>query len=172
MDTISRENNSSYLPVAGVIAGVLAIVLAAVALTKISSLGKKVEAQEAQLARIDTIEGEVRNAVSTAEKANAGIATLQRSTQDAFTQVATELGNVRGEITKVQEMAKAAPAAKAAKTAGPVVAGDGEYIVKKGDYGTKIAKAHGTTLAALQAVNPGVSLANVKIGQKIKLPKK
>lgn len=40
MDTISRENNS-YLPVAGVIVGVLALVLSGVALAKISSAKKE-----------------------------------------------------------------------------------------------------------------------------------
>ena len=42
MDTISRENNSSYLPVAGVLVGVLALIIAGVALVKVSSLGKRV----------------------------------------------------------------------------------------------------------------------------------
>lgn len=57
-------------------------------------------------------------------------------------------------------------------TAAPVVAGPGEYIVKKGDTFAKVARANGTTIAALTAVNPGVSSANLKIGQKLKLPEK
>jgi LysM repeat protein len=177
MDTISRENNS-YLPVAGVIVGVLALVLSGVALAKVSSAKKEVSAQVEPLTlKIDEIEGLARNANSTAtaaaERANSGIASLQRSTQEAFTQVAQELGNVRGEITKVQE-ARVAPkqAAGKAAAAAPAVAGPDEYIVKGGDTGYKIATANGVSIADLQAVNPGVSWTGLKVGQKVKLPAK
>lgn len=181
MDTISRENNS-YLPVAAVIVGVLALVLSGVALAKISSAKKEIaEQQVAPLSlKLEEIDGVARNAASTAstaaDRANnaaSGIASLQRSTQDAFTQVAQELGNVRGEIAKVQE-GRVAPkaAANGTKAAGPAVAGPDEYVVKGGDTGYKIATANGVSVADLQAVNPGVSWTGLKVGQKIKLPAK
>ena len=47
-----------------------------------------------------------------------------------------------------------------------------EHIVAGGDTGAKIARAKGVSLADLQAVNPGVDWAKLKVGQKIKLPKK
>ena len=37
MDTISRESNSSYLPVAGVLVGVVALIIGVTALVKVSS---------------------------------------------------------------------------------------------------------------------------------------
>lgn len=170
MDTISRENNS-YLPVAGVLVGVIALVLSVVALAKISSAKKEISAQVEPISlRIDEAEGQARNAAAAADKASGGINKLASDTQAAFTQVAQELGNIRGEITKVQE-AKVAPKA-AAKTAGPVTAGPDEYIVKGGDTGYKIATANGVSVADLQAVNPGVSWTALKVGQKIKLPAK
>lgn len=170
MDTISRENNS-YLPVAGVIVGVLALVLSGVALAKISSAKKEISEQVAPLTqRIDEAEGQARNATASADKASGSINKLASDTQAAFTQVAQELGNIRGEITKVQE-AKVAPKA-GAKAAGPVVAGPDEYIIKSGDTFAKIARAHGATLADVQAVNPGVDAGKLKVGQKIKLPAK
>jgi LysM repeat protein len=55
---------------------------------------------------------------------------------------------------------------------GPAVAGPGEYVVKAGDGGAKIAKASGVSLSDLQAVNPGVDWTKLKVGQKVKLPKK
>jgi LysM repeat protein len=36
----------------------------------------------------------------------------------------------------------------------------------------KIANANGVSIGALQAVNPGVNWNGLKVGQKIKLPKK
>ncbi|MBK9990208.1 MAG: LysM peptidoglycan-binding domain-containing protein [Verrucomicrobia bacterium] len=172
MDTISRENNS-YLPIAGVAVGVLALALSVGALVSVNKLSKKVpEGLADSVAKIDVIESEARSATSAAEKANSTINSLGRQTNDAFAAAAAQIGEVRGEVEKIKEASKAkAPAAgKAPK--GPVVAGEGEYVIKGGDYGSKIAKAHGCTLADLQAVNPGVNLAKVQVGQKIKLPKK
>ncbi|MFO1450721.1 MAG: LysM domain-containing protein [Opitutaceae bacterium] len=174
MDTISREN-TSYLPVAGVIVGVLALVLAAIALAKVSSTSKTVTAHGEQLARLDTLENEVRTATSASEKASTAVNALQRSTQDAFNAVSLELGNVKGEITKLQEAAKAPVRAVAApggaKAAGPVVAGPNEYVVKSGDSGAKIARNNNVALKDLQAVNPGVNWNKLKVGDKVKLPK-
>ncbi|HRE82589.1 MAG TPA: LysM domain-containing protein [Opitutaceae bacterium] len=175
MDTISRENNS-YLPLAGVIVGVLALVLAAVALAKVSSTSKALAGHTEQLNKIETLETEVRTATAAAEKAAGNIGNLQRSMQGAFDQVALELGNVKGEIAKVQESAKAparaaAPAAAGAAKAGPAVAGD-EYVVKGGDSGAKIARAHNVSLSDLMAVNPGVNWNRLKVGDKVKLPKR
>jgi LysM repeat protein len=174
MDTISRENNS-YLPVAGVLVGVIAIVLSVVALAKVSSAKKEILAQVEPLSqRIDEAEGQARNATAAADKASGSINKLASDTQAAFTQVAQELGNIRGEITKVQE-AKAAPkaASKDGKAAaGPAVAGPDEYVIKSGDTFAKIARAQGASLADVQAVNPGVDAAKLKVGQKIKLPAK
>lgn len=173
MDTISRENNS-YLPVAGVIVGVLALVLSGVALAKVSSVKKEISAQVEPLSlKIDEAESQSRNATASADKASSSINKLASETQSAFTQVAQELGNIRGEITKVQEakvVAKPAPNAKA--PAGPAVAGPDEYVIKAGDTFAKIARAQGATLADIQSVNPGVDASKLKVGQKIKLPAK
>lgn len=173
MDTISRENNS-YLPVAGVLVGVIAIVLSVVALAKVSSAKKEILAQVEPLSqKIDEAEGQARNATAAADKASGSINKLASDTQAAFTQVAQELGNIRGEITKVQEAKAALKAGKDGKAAaGPVVAGPDEYVIKAGDTFAKVARAHGATLAEVQAVNPGVDSSKLKVGQKIKLPAK
>jgi len=172
MDTISREN-TSYLPVAGVIVGVLALVLAGVALAKVSSTSKTVTAHTEQLTRMDTLESEVRTAATASDKASSAVSALQRSTQDAFNAVSLELGNVKGEITKLQESAKAPrAAAKGAAAGGAAVAGAGEYVVKAGDTGAKIARANNVSLPDLIAVNPGVNWSKLKVGDKVKLPKR
>jgi len=45
------------------------------------------------------------------------------------------------------------------------------YTVKSGDTLTKIAKAHGTTVKAIEAAN-GLSTTKIKVGQKLKIPSK
>ena len=176
MDTISRENNS-YLPVFGVIAGVLALVLSGVALAKISSAKKEMaEKVDPLVLKIDEAEGQARNAAAAAEKASGSINKLATDTQAAFTQVAQEIGNIRGEITKVQESRAAAvkpvKADKAGAAKEPVVAGANEYVVKGGDTFAKIARASGVSIDAISAVNPGVNSGKLQVGQKIKLPAK
>lgn len=172
MDPISRENNS-YLPVFGVIIGVLAIVLAGVALAKVSSAKKEMTALIEPLAqKIDEADGQARNAAAAADKASGSINKLAADTQSAFTQVAQELGNIRGEITKVQE-AKVAPKPVAKPgAAAPVTAGADEYVIKSGDSFAKIARAHGVSIADITAVNPSVNASKLAVGQKIKLPAK
>jgi LysM repeat protein len=174
MDTISRESNSSILPIGGLIAGVLGVLLAVVALFKLSTANKDIALHGEQLARIESLETQVRTAVAASEGSakTSAVNQLAKQTNDAFTQVANELTALRGEIAKAQESAKAAPRPAAAASSGPVVAGPDEYVVKAGDTGTRIASANGVTLAELNAVNPGINWSRLAVGQKIKLPKK
>jgi len=174
MDTISRENNS-MLPVAGIVVGVLSLLVGGYAAIKASSLQKAVAAQEEKVGRIDSIEGQLTTVQSSVDKTSRDIGSLSRTTQEAFNTVATDLGSIHAAITKLEDAQKKAPAPAAAPKAassGPVVAGPDEYVIKGGDTGAKIARAQGIPLADLMAVNPGVNWSGLKVGQKIKLPKK
>ena len=55
----------------------------------------------------------------------------------------------------------------------PAVATGGEetYTVKSGDTLTKIAKAHGTTVKAIESEN-NLTMTQIKVGQKLKIPVK
>lgn len=189
MDPISRESSPSYLPIAGLIAGIVGLILGAIALVNSSKANSAAaaaaEQSSSQASRIDGIESTAANASAAADRAVSGIASLKSSTQEGFNMVAAEFGKTNGELAKLQEAATRAarPAASgstasstsgsgAAKTAEPAVAGPGEYVVKAGDTGYKIATANGVSVADLQAVNPGVSWTALKVGQKLKLPKK
>jgi LysM repeat protein len=172
MDTISRENNS-FLPLAGVIAGALALLLAIVALFKLSAAGKEIVALKEDVnSRIMSMESQVSSAASAAESARNSVTRLGSETQTAFQSVANELGSVRGEIAKLQESLTKPKAAAAGAAKTPAVAGPDEYIVKSGDTGMKIAKANGVSIGDLQSVNPGVNWTKLKVGDKVKLPKK
>lgn len=180
MDTISRESSPSYLPIAGLIAGLVGLLLGGIALANASKANKAAaaaaEQANNQVTRIDDIDSRVSGAVSTAERASSNISSLQRSTQDAFTAVAGEMGKINGEIAKLQEAAsRPAPQRTTGggnTSSGPVTAGPNEYVVKGGDTGYKIASANGVSVSDLQAVNPGVNWNALKVGQKIKLPAK
>jgi LysM repeat protein len=173
MDTISRENNS-MLPVAGVIVGVLALLVGGYAAIKASSLQKTVVTHEEKIGKIDGLESQVGSASAASDKTARDITSLNRSTQEAFNTVAASLGNIQASITKLEESQKrpAAAAAKSSTSSEPVVAGPDEYVVKGGDSGMKIARAQGVSLPDLMAVNQGVNWNSLKVGQKIKLPKK
>jgi len=63
----------------------------------------------------------------------------------------------------------AAPATSSVST---VSTGTGEtYVVKSGDTLTKIAKAHGVTIKAIESEN-NLTTTKIKVGQKLKLPAK
>jgi LysM repeat protein len=171
MDTISRENNS-MLPVAGVVVGVLGLVLGGIALVQLSKVKQTLADHDVKVAQIDGVKATADGAAATADKAKADLASLSRSTQDAFNQVGPALTGLREDVSKIQEaMKKPAPVAGKAG-GGPVVAGPGEYVIKAGDTFAKIARAHGTSLSDIQTVNPGVDSSKLHVGQKIKLPAK
>jgi LysM repeat protein len=170
MDTISRENNS-MLPVGGIIVGVIGLLLGGYSAISLSKVNKTLADHQVKVDKVDAIEAQASAAAAAAEKGRTDLASLTRTTQDAFNQVGPAIATLREDITKIQEsMKKPAPTAKGG--GGPVVAGPGEYVVKAGDGGAKIARAQGVSLSDLQAVNPGVEWTKLKPGQKIKLPKK
>jgi LysM repeat protein len=174
MDTISSRENSNILPMAGVIIGAGALLLSIVAFFMVKSANTKVA--DLEVNKIPALESQVSTASQAAEKANTFAEKVRLSTQDAVTQLSTMIGDTNGRVTKLEEAQKAKPVATTTKggkaTGEPAVAGPGEYIVKKGDIGTTIAKANGCSVADLVAVNPGVSFNKLAVGQKLKLPAK
>ena len=120
MDTLSRDSNSSgsVLPLVGVIAGGLALVLSIVALVKLSTLQKTVaEHTEAISSKIPALEASV-NAASA--KAETDIKGLRTGIQTALDQVGNEIGTINAKITKMEEaMKKPAPAAAGGKAGAP-----------------------------------------------------
>jgi hypothetical protein len=52
------------------------------------------------------------------------------------------------------------------------VAGPGEYMVRPGDTGSKIARAMGASLSDIEFANPSVDWRRLKVGQIIKYPPK
>jgi LysM repeat protein len=62
-----------------------------------------------------------------------------------------------------------APAGASAATDTGMGGGEITYVVKSGDTLTKIAKAHGTTVKAIEAAS-GLSTTQIKVGQKLKIP--
>jgi LysM repeat protein len=171
MDTISRENNS-MLPVAGVVVGVIGLLLGGIALVQLSKVKQTVSEHDAKVALVDGIKATADGAAATADKTKADLAALSRSTQDAFNQVGPALTGLREDVTKIQESLKKPAAPEGKKGGGPVVAGPGEYVIKAGDTFAKIARSHGCSPADLATVNPGVDSSKLKVGQKIKLPAK
>ncbi len=171
MDTISRENNS-MLPVGGIIVGVIGLLLGGYSAISLSKVNKTLADHQVKVDKVDAVEAQASAAASTAEKAKSDIASLTRSTQTAFDSVGPALAALREDVTKIQESMKK-PAVSGKKGSGePVVAGPGEYVVKPGDTFAKIGRAQGFSPSDIAAVNPGVDSGKLKIGQKIKLPKK
>ncbi len=62
-------------------------------------------------------------------------------------------------------------ASVAAPTGATSVGGDQLYTVKSGDNLSKIAKATGTSIKAIQALN-NLTTTSIKVGQKLKIPAK
>jgi len=132
------------------------------------------EYAEEKIDKVDAVESQAASAAASADKMNREYQGLRTSTQEAFNQVGAELGSLRAAVTKLEEAAKKpAPVAEKGKKGGEAVtAGPGEYVVKSGDTGMKIAGNSKVSISDLQAVNPGVNWNRLHVGQKLKLPDK
>lgn len=180
MDTLSRDSNSSgsILPLVGVITGGLALVLAIVALVKLTSLQKntneRVDAAEAKAAAAESA------ASAAATKADNDVKGLRSGVQQALTDVGTAMGEINAKIAKLEEAAKAraaapAPAAKSGgATPAPtgVLNSDGTYTVASGDNLSKIARKFGVRVDAIEAENPGLDPTKLGVGKKIRIPRR
>ena len=175
MDTLSRDSNNSgnILPIAGVIAGGLALILSATALYKLATLQKTVNAHDEAINKIPAIEQSISAA---ATKVESDIKGLRTGIQSALDQVGNEIGTINAKITKIEEAqkAKAVAPGKGGKAAAPtgVLNADGTYSVAPGDTLSKIAKKFATRVDSIEAENPGLDPAKLKVGQKIRIPKK
>ena len=172
MDTLSRDSNSSgsVLPLVGVIAGALGLILSIVALVKLSTLQKTVAAHDAEIPRIASVEGELRAATAKTESDMKG---LREGVQNALNQVGEQLGAINAKLVKIEEAPKAKPAAgKAGAAPTGVLNADGTYSIAPGDTLAKIARKLAVKLDAIEAENPGLDPARLKVGQKIRIPKK
>jgi LysM repeat protein len=173
MDTISsRESNTNFLPMAGVIVGAIALIFAIVALVKVASANRDINELKGINDRVASLENQVGQLGSLPQavadmKNYAG--SIAKGTNDGFSKVSDELTAIKARLDKI-ESSRVANVRSGPRGATAAVAGPGEYLVKQGDTGATIARANGVRLADLMAVNPNVDWRRMHIGQRIKLP--
>ncbi len=173
MDTISRENNT-ILPIAGVIVGVLGLLLGGYGVVMASKVKNQLADDQPKIEKIDEAAAQAAAASSAASQVKSTLDGSIKNIQQAFDNVGGEIGNIKTRLATVEEGSKRGPGTRKGK-GGPaeeVVAGPGEYIVKAKDTPTRIAHANGCTVRELMAVNPGVNWTRLHLGQKLKLPEK
>ncbi len=163
------------MPMAGVILGAIALLLGIFTMVKATKTEKAATALHDEIAKIGSLETEVR---ASAAKSETDLRNLREAVQKAFNDVTNTFGEVNGKITKMEEaMKKPAPAAGGPKgAAAPAPTGvlnaDGTYTVAPGDNPSAIARKFGIKLDALLAENPGLEARNMKVGQKIRVPRR
>ena len=170
MDTISRENNS-MLPLGGVIVGVVALIVGAIAVISLQNVKKQLGDHAEKLSHLDDIAAQATSANSKVDALGTKVDGWIPQVQANFNQVATLYAGVKSDIQKLQDASNRPSHGKGAKGE-PAVAGPGEYIVKHGDTSGKIARANGVSRSDLLEVNPGVNWSKLHPGQKLKLPEK
>jgi LysM repeat protein len=159
------------LPLGGIIVGVVALLLGGYAAFSIPKMKTQLAAHEDKLSHQDDIASQAAAAAQKADSVNTKLDSVAKQTNDAFVGVGAALGDIKAQIAKLEESSKR-PAHGAKGPPSTAVAGPGEYIIRHGDTGRKVARANGCTIEDLSAVNPGVNWAKLRVGQKIKLPEK
>jgi hypothetical protein len=171
MDTISSRENSNILPVAGVIIGVIALLLSIIAFVKVNSANTKIAAHDEKLTALDT-------QVSTAS-ASAGAGQDRHSqahVADPGRRDPAQRHDRRSQWRSHHQDRRGpeGPAVASAKGKFQRARRRRSRRIRRqeGRHGRQIARANGCSLPDLQAVNPNVNWTKLKIGDKIKLPKK
>lgn len=161
------------MPLAGVGLGVIALLLGIFTMVKANRVEKVLATQGDEIAKIATIESEMRTATA---KTETDMRNLRDGIQNALNQVGTEMGAIRAQVTKMEEQAKARPAPAAATKGGAAPAptgvrnADGTYTIASGDTLAKVATKFGIRLDSLLAENPGIDPRSLRVGQKVRLP--
>ena len=99
---------------------------------------------------------------------NYGISVKQL--EQANPQVTPNSLRIGAKLVIPSKTTSSAPAAAASSSSHQTESIAGSYEVKAGDNLSKIARLQGTTVAALQAANPGLNPTKMAIGQKIQIP--
>lgn len=99
---------------------------------------------------------------------NYGISVKQL--EQANPQVTPNSLRIGAKLVIPSKTTSSAPAAVASSPSHQAASIAGTYEVKAGDNLSKIARLQGTTVAALQAANPGLNPTKMAIGQKIQIP--
>lgn len=134
--------------------------------SQLDVLQNNYDALERRIARLerggetDRLQAEVRALSSQVEE-------LKRQLRSQREEIINELS---GKMSKI--MAQNNPPPKPQPQTKTVVEGPHyEYTVQRGDSMYVIAKAFHTTIAKIQAMNPGLNVNAIKPGQKINVPK-
>jgi LysM repeat protein len=161
-DTIESSSESKF----PLIAGIAGIALGVVAL--ILAVKAKGAADTAAAAAFEAGQNAAAAAAAVGNKAdNAAVAAVGAEVAALRDQTVGGFKQVEAAIVDLQKRGPAARSAASTGGAAPVVAGDGEYIVVKGDTLSGISRKVGVSLKQLQDLNPGVGNA-LRIGQKLK----
>jgi LysM repeat protein len=188
MDTSLSDNRSNSNLLVFVVAGaaVLALVLGIVGLMQASKANKELAALKDLPATVSAADQKATTAATDARAAKANVVSLQAQMERALSD---QFADIRGNIARVEDMAKQAlerPAAATPRGGGDAGGGgtgvvtappgsldaDGAYVIKTGDTFGKIAPQFGVSVSEIVAANPGVDPRRLKVGQKIIIPKK
>lgn len=179
MDTLSRDSSSSsnnILPMVAIAIGGIGLLIGVFGMVKATKLEKALNEQTAKIQEVDSgVRGEVQRVEG---KIDSSVSSLRQGVEQVLAQVSGEMGIIKAQITKIEEQIKkpapvAAPGGKGgAAVATGTVDANGNYTVAPGDTISKIAKKFATKVDSIEAENPGLNPTKLRVGQKIKIPRK
>lgn len=192
----------AVLGVTGFVLALLSIAVGAMAVMKVQEgadeLNGKIERAAALSLEMKKLSERIDSAVAQIENVKASdgsrVDALSKQTKTALENVARALNDNRNLIEEnrkaIQEVAQAAarrsqpaqaaaPAASQQASAAPSgtttssdASGAKIHKIKSGDSFSKLAQVYGVTIEAIQAANPSLDSARLKIGQDVVIPSK
>ena len=163
MNDISTTSSSNLPTVILVVLALVGVVLGG------AGLHSSLKGRDA----VDAVKARMESDLGGAQQLQSDVRMLAGRSENAFNSLNRDVLALREQLSNTLARA-AAPQAKASAKKGdkveqPLDPNGTYHKIKPGDFLSRVAKQYGTTVEAVEALNPGLDSRRMKLGQKIRV---
>ena len=149
------------------------VILVILAIVGVALGGAGLYASVTSREAVDAIGVKMDNELSDASDLSSGVRELDTRARSTFGAINAEIASLREQLSntvaKAAAPVKGEGAKKGEKVAQPLDPNGTYHTIRPGDFLGRVAKQYGTTVAAIEALNPGLDSRHMRLGQKIRV---
>ena len=163
MNDINTISSSSNLP---------SIILAVLALVGVGLGGAGLHSSLSNRDAVAAVKAKMETDLAGAAQLGSDVSLLNSRTHSAFTSLSRDVASLREQVSNSMARAtspKAPVSVKKGEEARPLDPNGTYHKIRPGDFLARVAKQYGTTVEAIEALNPGIDSKHMKLGQKVRV---